>query len=278
MTIRKIPFLFLVAFLLSVPNLLRAQTDVNLDAEFGGRVSLALDKKITKGLHVAIEEEIRMDNNFSSFNRLHTTLSLSYKVNSNLKIGMGYAMINPYSTSNGVFNSSRHRFMLDATGSLRLGMWRLSLKERFQATYRSGEMNEYQNPRTALTLKSRLKLQYKSQRVAEPYLAVELRNTLNAPVVSALYNGSSYMTESYSTTGEPGWFLDGFYNCYVNRLRGVIGAEVRLNRNNSFDICLMGDYVMDYVVDANAEGTKLKSYTQEKGFVGWLSVGYKYSF
>ena len=257
---------------------LKAQTDVDLDPEFGGRLSVSVDKKLARGLHISLEEEIRMDNNFGSFDRFHTTLGLSYKVNDYLKLGVGYAMINPYSSSDGAFKSSRHRLMLDATGSLRFGDWRLSLRERFQATYRSGDMNEYQNPRTALTLKSRLKLSYKGLRRLEPYAYVELRNTLNAPVISASYDGTNYLTSALSQYGEAGWFIDSWTGMYVNRVRGSIGFEYRLSKASRIDISLLADRIVDKVVDANAEGTKLKSYTRETGFVGWINIGYSYSF
>lgn len=257
---------------------LKAQTDVDLDSEFGGRLSVSVDKKLARGLHVSLEEEIRMDNNFGSFDRFHTTLGLSYKVNDYLKLGVGYAMINPYSSSNSAFKSSRHRLMLDATGSLRFGDWRLSLRERFQATYRSGDMNEYQNPRTALTLKSRLKLSYKGLRRLEPYAYVELRNTLNAPVISASYDGTNYLTSALSQYGEAGWFIDSWSGVYVNRVRGSVGFDYRLSKASSIDVSLMADRIMDKIVDANAEGTKLKSYTRETGFVGWINIGYSYSF
>ncbi len=257
---------------------LKAQTDVDLDPEFGGRLSVSVDKKLARGLHVSLEEEIRMDNNFGSFDRFHTTLGLSYKVNDYLKLGVGYAMINPYSSSNSAFKSSRHRLMLDATGSLRFGDWRLSLRERFQATYRSGDMNEYQNPRTALTLKSRLKLSYKGLRRLEPYAYIELRNTLNAPVISASYDGTNYLTSALSQYGEAGWFIDSWSGVYVNRVRGSVGFDYRLSKASSIDVSLMADRIMDKVVDANAEGTKLKSYTRETGFVGWINIGYSYSF
>lgn len=257
---------------------LKAQTDVDLDSEFGGRLSVSIDKKLARGLHVSLEEEIRMDNNFGSFDRFHTTLGLSYKVSDYLKLGVGYAMINPYSSSNSTFKSSRHRLMLDATGSLRFGDWRLSLRERFQATYRSGDMNEYQNPRTALTLKSRLKLSYKGLRRIEPYAYVELRNTLNAPVISASYDGTNYLTSALSQYGEAGWFIDSWSGVYVNRVRGSVGFDYRLSKASSIDVSLMADRIMDKIVDANAEGTKLKSYTRETGFVGWINIGYSYSF
>lgn len=262
-----------------------AQTDVDLDNEFGGRLSVAADKKLNKGLHLRLEEEVRFDNNFGAFNRFHTTVGFNYKVNQYLKVGVGYALINPWNSDSNEFKSARHRLMIDATGSMRFGVWRLSLKERFQATYRSGDMNEYQNPRTALTLKSRLKLQYRGWRRFEPYTYIEMRNILNAPVIHAKYNKATDKWGYYSggifyskDEDNPGWFLDGFDGIYINRLRFALGFDYRINRESSIDVCLLLDYVSDKVVDANAEGTKLKSYTYEKGFFGWLTVGYKYAF
>ena len=260
-----------------------AQTDVDLGTELGGRLAVSVDKKLARGLHVNVEEEIRFDNNFGAFDRFHTTVGVSYKVNDYLKIGAGYAWILPYSTTDSTFKSSRHRLMVDVTGGVRVGDWRFSLRERFQATVRTGSFNAYQNPGTLLALKSRLKVQYKGLRRMEPYASLELRNTLNAPSINASYNGTYYVfydeeTDSYSRSGEVGWFLDGFNKVYLNRLRGVLGVEYRLSKASTVDVSLMGDYVMDLVVDANAEGTKLKSYTRETGFVGWLTVGYKYAF
>lgn len=257
-----------------------AQTDVDLDTEWGGRISATVDKKVSRGLHIYLEEEARLDNNFGSFDRLQTTVGATYKLPAGFKLGLGYALIAPYSSSNSAFKSVRHRLMLDASYSYRLGDWQLSLKERLQATYRTGDMNEYQNPRTALTLKSRLKLQYKGLRRLTPYAYLELRNTLNAPVISALYNATTneYMTEAGSISGEAGWFLEGFSGMYINRVRGCLGAEYRLDRRSRIEAYLLLDRISDKVVDANAEGTKLKSYTLEQGFVGQFCLGYSYAF
>ena len=255
------------------------QTDVALDPEFGGRVSVAVDKKITKGLHVALEEEARFDNNFGSLDRLQTTLAVNYKVHPNVKLGMGYALINGYGAKSEAFKSPRHRFMADVMGTLHLGDWSLSLKELFQLTRRSGDFNVYQNPRNALTLKSRLKAQYKGFGRVLPYAYVEMRTSLNAPVIEAVYDGNVYVTlDDHSEVGEAGWFLTGFNGCYVNRWRGAVGVDVRLDKRNTLNFYLLGDYIMDEVVDANASGTRLKSYTKETGFRGWVGAGYEYAF
>ena len=264
-------------------KVLLAQTDVILDSEFGGRLSFSADKKLARGLHLSLEEEIRMDGNFGSFDRFHTTVALSYKINDYLKTGLGYAMINNYDNDNSAFKSVRHRLMADVTGSATFGNWRLSIRERFQATYRSGDMNEYQSPRTSLMLKSRLKVQYKGFRRIEPYSYVELRHILNAPVINAVYNTATdtwgyHSDGTFNNKGDEGWFLVGFTGGYMNRLRGSVGFDYRLTRRSSIDVALMADYCITKEVDANAEGTKLKSYTRETGFVGWITAAYIYSF
>lgn len=261
------------------PMVASAQTDVALDPEFGGRISVSLDKKIVKGLHASLKEEARFDNNFGSLDRLQTTVELSYKVHPNIKLGLGYALINGYGANSESFKNPRHRLMADVTGTLHLGDWNFSVKERFQVTRRTGYYNIYQNPQNALTLKSRLKAQYKGFGKVQPYVYFEVRNYLNAPVIEAAFDGTNYYTlEGYSETGEPGWFLTGFNGGYVNRLRGSIGVDIRLDKRSTLNFYLLGDYCIDKEVDANTEGTKLKSYTRETGFRGWLGAGYEFAF
>lgn len=259
-----------------VPFTAKTQTDVSLDPDFGARISAEIDKKITKGLHVNLEEEIRLVDNFSHFGRFQTTLGCSYKINQHLKVGVGYALINPYSSTNKAFKNSRHRLQADATGSISAGSWKFSLKERIQVTHYTGDFNEYQHARNLIMLKSRLMAKYSISKKYVPYSYIEFRHYLNAPVITASYDGSSYS----STTGseEAGWFLKGFNGSYLNRFRGALGINIKFNKQNALNLYMMGDYVMDKEVDANAEGTKLKSYTRETGFVGWLGAGYTFSF
>ena len=261
------------------PVLAIAQTDVALDPEFGGRLSFTLDKKIVRRLHVSLEEEVRFDNNFGAFDRLQSTLSLNYKIHPNIKIGAGYALINGYSSTDQGFKYARHRFMIEVTGTLKYGNWNLSLKERLQLTHRTGEYNVYQNPANALMLKSRLTAKYLGFGKVEPYAYFELRNYLNAPVVSAAYDGVNYGTiDGHTQEGEPGWFLTGFNGGYINRFRGSLGVDVKLDKRSTLNFYFMGDYCIDKEVDANAEGTILKSYTKETGFRGWIGAGYEFAF
>ncbi|MBR1799502.1 MAG: DUF2490 domain-containing protein [Bacteroidales bacterium] len=268
----------LTAMLVLTMAAVQAQTTEVLDNEYGARLSLQADKKLAKGLHIFAEEEIRLDDNFSSFNRLHTTVGITYKALPWLKVGMGYALINPYSSANKAFKSARHRLMLDATAQYQWGHWQFGLKERLQATYRSGDMNTYQAPRTAMALKSRISVKYQGWRRIVPFAAFELRNTLNAPVVDAFYDGSLYTTVDGYEIAEAGWFISGWNGTYVNRRRVALGTTYKITRGNSLRFQLLADCISDKEIDANAAGTKLKSYTLRKGFVGWACVDYTFSF
>ena len=113
----------------------------------------------------------------------------------------------------------------------------------------------------------------------EPYAYFELRNYLNAPVINAAYDGINYGTvDGLVQEGDPGWFLEGFNGGYINRYRGSLGVDIKLNRSSTLSFYLMGDYCIDKEVDANTEGTILKSYTKETGFRGWMGAGYEFSF
>ncbi|MBR0073617.1 MAG: DUF2490 domain-containing protein [Bacteroidales bacterium] len=274
----RLSHIILAAIAVILSTAAYAQTDVSLDPEFGGRLSIGIDKKIKKGLHVTLEEEIRMKDNFGSLGRLQTTIGVKYKVLPYLRLGVGYIMINPYDSDSSQFSDIRHRFFFDATGTLRFGDWAFSLKERLQATHRTGYFNEYQNPATALTLKSRAMAKYKGFGKFEPYAYFEIRHFLNAPVIIANYDGTNYLTPEGNKKGEPGWFLEGFDGCYANRYRTALGVDVNINRQNTLGIFFLADYISDKKVDANAEGTKLKSYTKQTGFVGHIGLEYVFSF
>lgn len=264
--------------LLLLPAIGFAQDNVSLDPEFGGRLAFRLDKKLVRGLHLNIEEEARVGNNFASLSRLHSSVAVSYKAGKQFKFGLGYALINPYNSDKKKFKNSRHRVMLDAKATMRYGDWQFSLKERMQATFRTGDFNIWQHPQPELSLKSRLMAKYKGIGHVTPYGYLELRNSLNAPVVIASYNGSQWLNEDNFEEGDAGWFIGGWNKAYLNRLRGCVGAEWKLDKSNALNFCLLADWINNYVVDANALGTILKQYTHQTGFIGQIAIQYSYSF
>ena len=55
----------------------RAGDDVS---DFRGRVSVGVEGKLVRGLTLSVEEEFRFSNKWTTFDRIHSTLGLQYKV------------------------------------------------------------------------------------------------------------------------------------------------------------------------------------------------------
>ncbi len=240
-----------------------------LAQEINGRTGIELDWKVTKGLHLSAEYQLRMQDSFSGVERNQFTLGASYKLNKYLKIGADYTFIGRYAASSGEFRP-RHRFSTELTGSVDAGDWRFSLRESLQLSHKAYEVNHFQEVPNPLNLRSRLMAKYRGFETFEPYAYVELRNIFNAPRCSATYNAADDSWSAYE-------FLD-YGHAYVNRVRGAVGLEWNLSKRHGLDFTLMYNYNNELEIDTNKAGTKLKSYAWESSTDFTLSVGYKFSF
>lgn len=268
-------FVLLLAF--AMPFSLKAQTVDSTAYDFGFRMSIGVNKIIMKGLHVTLNEKVWISE--FGHNRFQTTLGVNYKVHNNVKIGAGYAFISAYNANANAYNHFRHRFMVDVKGTLIWGDWNFSLKERLQLTHRSGNYNRYQNPANALMLKSCLTLKYMDFDYFEPYLSLELHYRLNAAAIEAEFDGEYYYTlDTHEREGEPGWFLKGFNKSYPSCARVALGGDIKINKRNTINLYLMEEFNLVRKIDANAEGTILKSYSYWLEFASWLGVGYEFYF
>ena len=191
--------IFLIISLLAV-NQLSAQDDL------GSSLSVDITKKIIPRLNLSLEEDFRLRDNLSETDRFSTTLDLSYKPWKFLKLGGAYNLINYNHETKGW--EVRHRYYFYATGSYRFNRFTVSLRERFQSTYRVGikETSKRANPK--LYLRSRLEVEYDIRSCKfEPYASVELYNTLNDP------QGNK-----------------------MNKLRYTAGSKYKLNKRNSLQL------------------------------------------
>ena len=222
---------------------------------FSGRASVGADYKIAKGLHLTAEEELRMDDGFSSLGSLRTTLGLSYKLNRYVKLGTGYTLISPYKASWNAFNYPRHRFYADVTGYLESGDFQFSLKERLQLTHRTGEFNEFQTAPNALALKSRVGVKYKGWQHFIPGVSAELRVALNDPALGTLGNAGVTKAGKTYHAYTPG----GYSAVRANRLRFNLNGEIKFNKHHSLTPYLLMDLCRDFELDTNSEGTRLFS-------------------
>ena len=258
----------LVILLLLIPSVLFAQgTKNDLEKDFGARIGVSLDKKIVRGLHVALDGEFRLTDNFTSVSRVQAGLDLSYKINKTFKVGVGYVFMEDKNSS-GEWKP-RHRVYADASATLRAGDWRFSFRERFQMTHRNVG-NAFQTTPNLLELKSRFRVSYKGFARVTPYGYVEVRNVFNDPSCYATWSTVSKAYYSYS--------FKGYDDAYINRVRGALGAKWKVASSHSLDFTILGDYCYDKNIDTNARGTKLKSLTYDQTFKMALCVGYQFSF
>ena len=222
-----------------------------------GRLSAEIDKKLSRGLHLYMSEEVRMPGTANAIRRSYTELGMSYKINPYLKVAAAYDLIaREHQEDESWGYRLRHRGQFDVIGMYDAGIWRFSLRERLKATYNPADINLYQSPHTVYALCSRLKAEYRNPAwTGQPYASVEVRNTLN---------NSRYKDGQYS-----------YDDIYINRVRLSLGAEWRLDKKNYLDLYTLWDYRYDKDLDANKRG-KLKSITYQEAYR--LSIGIAYKF
>lgn len=277
----------LLTLALLLPAAAFAQTEVDDGLSFGARAKVEADAKLAPGLHLTGHEEMRYYFDAEDILRLYTGVGIEYKVLPWLKAGAEYELINRYKgvTSGKEVDydwSIRHRGNFSLTGSWKTPWWQFGLKETFRMTYRPGDMNLYQAPRTALALKSKASVKYLGLGNVVPFAAFEVRNTLNDASYSGTYNASAKENKDIYTNEQ---FL-GYKHAYINRLRAQLGVEVKFDKHHELDFYLLGDRYKDKEIDTNREGSEswkenglvLKSITWHKGYLLWAGVGYKWEF
>ena len=147
----------IVLIMLLLPLGTFAQSD-----DFGAWFSANVVKKIDQRLNVGVEAEYRLRDNLKTSDRWSVGLDASYKVMPWLKASAGYSLLrdynqkytyyddeeddydddgNPYGYTGKVkkaaeYWGTRHRFNVSLTGQWSVGRLDISLRERWQYTYR----------------------------------------------------------------------------------------------------------------------------------------------
>ena len=277
----------LLTLALLLPAAAFAQTEVDDGLSFGARATVEADAKLAPGLHLTAHEEYRYYFDAEDIMRFYTGVGVEYKVLPWLKAGAEYELINRYKadTSGKEVDydwSVRHRGNFFLTGTLKTGDWQFGLKETLRLTHRPGDMNPWQAPRNALSLKSKASVKYLGMGSVVPFAAFEVRNTLNDAAYSGTYNPSADKSKDRYTNEE---FL-GYTHAYVNRLRAQLGVTVKFDKRHSLDFYLLGDRYRNKEIDTNREGSEswkenglvLKSITWHTGYLLTAGVGYKWEF
>lgn len=128
--------IFALALLMAVPA--TAQDD-----DFGVWGEVNVEKKISKRLDVGAGVEFRSRDDLKEADRWSFGADVSYKITDWLKASAGYTLLDDHRqklNSSGRKSSDywglRHRFNVSLTGSCSFGNLSLSLRERWQYTYR----------------------------------------------------------------------------------------------------------------------------------------------
>ena len=264
--------LLLACLLLPFPAMaqqLLDYTETDPTYEAGARLGLGVEKSfIPKTMTVFAEEQIRFNDNFSHFQRSYTTVGLDYRILPWLKAGVSGSYILNNSTDKGWTNRFRGAFWL--TESVRLDRWKLSLREKLQATYYADSINLYQNPKTRWVLKTRVKAEYDIPRSKyTPYISAELRNTLNAVnPANFIYNEADARWTNTSPV---------YNDVYINRLRLVAGTEYKFPDKNTINLFIFSDLCWDLGIDFNSSGRQKKN-SSGTGYKDYLFLEDSYLF
>lgn len=187
-------------------------------------------------MDISADVEYRTADRLKHTDRWGLGAGLGYKVNKHLKIHAGYNFyqeFNPASTDRkgrdvNSFWASKHRAYAGLTGSIKVWKFELSLRERYQYTYRTelevprfdeGEPdgNKTVDAKSKHVLRSRLQVSFKPYKKCrfEPYASYELYSLLH----------TQNHTEHAGTGGKA-----------VDKWRITAGCSYKINRHNSVEL------------------------------------------
>ena len=189
------------------------------DSDVQSRWRVALEIPLSKTLDLTISEQLRTKNSFENLDKILTSLALDYSPWKHIGFEGEYVFVNVNESSDWKI---KHRINLGVIGKLSVGRFDLSLRERVRLVVRSFPTDRYTTPDTFVTLRTRLKADYRNKSSWKPYAYAELYTTLNAPAAVA-----NRLTEDIERDN------------YINRLRLCVGSTMKINNHNSMDFYYM---------------------------------------
>lgn len=112
--------------------------------DFGILFNASLEKELGEKWGISLEGEVRSQDMSRDLERLSVDANFSYKVLSFLKLDAGYKFIGKYSSAKedgslflDAYWGPRHRAYASVSATAKLGVLKVSLRERYQFTYSS---------------------------------------------------------------------------------------------------------------------------------------------
>lgn len=187
------------------------------DDDFTTWTKFKVNHKIGSRFSVSGDVELRTKDDMNKWDRWGLAVGGDYRAYPFLKLGVAYEThLRDLGDSGWKF---RHRYHLSATASFRYQWLKVSLRERFQQTFDSGDVET--------RLRSRLKLSYAPTKgIVSPYFSVELYQSLDdAPFWRA---ARMRYRPGVELNLAKRWSLDVFY-CYQyepSKGKHIAGIEV----------------------------------------------------
>lgn len=238
-----------------LPMVSMAQSDAGISTTIG------VEKKLSKKFEIGLEGEFRSRNDFKTADRWSVGFETTYKISKKFKLSAGYTLLNDNRKEKISYNTSdptdenyynnwrpsywtiRHRVTAGFNLSTDIGRWSLSLRERWQYTYRPEKTTtryDFDNSKWEDTTVSG-----KAQSVLRSRLQVEY----DIP----------YCTWTPYVSTE-------FYNAWsVQKIRYTVGADWKINKKNIFSIFYR---YQDY----------MSSDTDDETNMNVIGLGYKFKF
>ena len=196
------------------------------DSDLQGRFKVAMGIPISEKVSLTWGEQLRTKDMFRSVDKILSSLSVAYTPWKFLEVGTEYALENEWigEMHGGPKKKweTKHRWNIDITEKLTAGRFELSLRERVRMVFSSEDTNKYVEPNPFTTLRTRLKAAYKNPSRWKPYTYVEVYTTLNAP--KRVENCLRDPLERDN---------------YINRVRIVLGTELKITDKQKMDIHYM---------------------------------------
>ena len=241
------------------------------DSDLQGRFKVALDIPLSQKVKLSLGEQLRTKDMFRSVDKILSSLSVAYTPWKFLEVGTEYALENEWigEMHGGPQKKweTKHRWNIDITEKLTAGRFELSLRERVRMVFSSDETNKYVEPNPFTTLRTRLKAAYKNPSRWKPYTYVEVYTTLNAP--KRVENCLRDPLERDN---------------YINRVRIVLGSELKITDKQKMDIHYMlnlnrtrkASYFSSWVENVHDAGDLCK-WSLSKVAAHVICVDYKFS-
>lgn len=225
----------------------------DIQARFCGALEVPIGKKFA----FQWSEEVRLNNNWGSVDKVLSGLGMEYEPLKYFKAGVEYVFVNDNDLEDGW--GIKHRLNVDVTGSYDIGRFELSLRERVRFQFRSDSTNRYEKPDPFITLRSRLKAAYDIRHSHwKPYVFAELYTTLNAPGPVGDYRTDALYRDNY-----------------INRIRLGLGAKYKINNHNSLDFYYMVHFNRDYRARYK-RGGEMKEWSLMKECCHVFGIDYKF--